>query len=147
MTKPGSGYLSQPTISVEGTIADGGTIARLSPVLGGGKARSTHLRCKFDRVTGTFLFSQLNETQTFTSTLDQQIFDLKWPMQLKSTQIKVTVEGLESLRSEYTFTNKTDTSKGYTRSYGRITFTNPLELGKTVINKLWKSTGFITSTR
>ena len=133
VTKPGSGYLSQPTISIEGSLEDGGTPARLSPILGRGKARSLHVRCKFDRVTGTYLFSQLNETQTFTSTLDQQIFNLKWPMQLKSTQIKVTVDGLESLRSEYTFTNKTDTSKGYTRSFGRITFTNPLALGKSVI--------------
>ena len=133
VTKPGSGYLSQPTISVEGSLSDDGTPARLSPILGKGKARSLHVRCKFDRVTGTYLFSKLNETETFTSIIDQQIFDLKWPMQLKSTQIKVTVDGLESLRSEYSFTNKQDTSKGYTRSFGRITFSDPLALGKNVI--------------
>ena len=34
--------------------------------------------------------------------IDQQIFNLKWPMQLVSTQITVTVDGLEALRSEYT---------------------------------------------
>ena len=139
VTNPGSGYLSQPTITVEGSLADGGTNARLSPVLGGGKARSMHLRCKFDRITGTFLFSTLDQTETFTTLPNQQIFNLKWPMQLVNTQITVTVDGLESLRSEYVFDNIQDTSKGYTRSYGRITFTEPLAVGKTISIKYNKS--------
>ena len=92
-----------------------------------------HVVCKFDRTTGVYLFNTLNETQTFTSALDQQIFDLKWPMQLKSTKITVTVDGLESLRSEYTFTNIKDTSKGYTRNYGRISFTLPQSLSSTIV--------------
>ena len=81
-------------------------------MLGGGKARGTHLRCKFDRVTGTFLFSTLDQTETFTTLPNQQIFNLKWPVQLVNTQITVTVDGLESLRSEYVFDNISDTSKG-----------------------------------
>ena len=133
VTKKGSGYLSQPTITLEGSLEDGGTPARLSPVLGGGKARTVHLRCKFDRVTGTYLFSQLSASESFTTSLNQQIFNLKWPMQLKNTEISVTVDGLESLRSEYTFENITDTTKGYTRKYGRITFTDPLQAGQSVI--------------
>ena len=102
-------------------------------MLGKGKARGMHVRCKFDRVTGVYLFSKLNETQTFTSVINQQIFNLKWHVQLKSTRIKVTVDGLDSLRSEYTFENIKDTSKGYTRYYGRITFTPPLRTGQNVI--------------
>ena len=133
MNNTGSGYLSQPTITLEGSLQDGGTAARLSPVLGGGKARSTHLRCKFDRVTGTYLFSQLSTTETFTTNSNQQIFDLKWPMQLKNTQITVTVDGLEALRSEYTFENKSDTTKGYLRKYGRIFFTEPQTASKSVV--------------
>ena len=54
-------------------------------------------------------------------------------MQLKSTQITVTIDGLESLRSEYVFDNIEDKSKGFTRNYGRITFTNALDKGKSVI--------------
>ena len=132
VTNGGSGYLTRPTIQIVGSN-EGGTVARLSPILGEGKSKSAHIRCKFDRVTGTYLFQTLSETETFTSSIDQQIFNLKWPMQLKSTQITVTVDGLESLRSEYTFTNVTDTSKGFTRSYGRITFTNALAVNKTVV--------------
>ena len=132
VTNAGSGYLTAPTIQIVGTTSDDGTVARLSAILGEGKSKTAHIRCKFDRVTGTYLFQTLNETQTFTSTLDQQIFDLKWPMQLKSTQITVTVDGLESLRSEYTFSNVTTDTKGFTRSNGRITFTNSLAQNKTI---------------
>ena len=139
VTNTGSGYLSQPTITLEGSLQDGGTVARLSPVLGGGKARSTHLRCKFDRVTGTYLFTQLSTTETFTTGSNQQIFDLKWPMQLKNTQIIVTVDGLEALRSEYTFENKSDSTKGYLRRYGRIFFTEPQTASKSVVIKYNKS--------
>ena len=56
-----------------------------------------------------------------------------------NTQITVTVDGLESLRSEYVFDNISDTSKGYSRTYGRITFTEPLAVGKTVVIKYNKS--------
>ena len=139
MLNTGSGYLSQPTITIQGSQADGSSVARLSPVLGKGKARAVHLTCKFDRTTGVYLFNTLTETQTFSSTLDQQIFNLKWPMQLKSTKITVTVDGLEALRSEYTFTNIKDTSKGYTRNYGRITFTAPQSLSSNIVIKYDKA--------
>ena len=139
VTNPGSGYLSQPTIEVIGSLEDDGTAARLSPVLGNGKARSAHIRCKFDRVTKTYLFQTLNETETFATTLDQLTIDLKWPMELKTTQITVTIDGLESLRSEYSFSNVKDTTRGYTRYFGRITFTNALAANREVVVKYNKA--------
>ena len=133
VTKKGSGYFSKPNIEIIGSLEEGGTPARLSAIFGQGKARTASVRCKFDRVTGTFLFQSLQETQTFTSGVDQLFIDLKWPMELKSTNITVTIDGLESLRSEYTFENVEDTSKGYTRYYGRINFTNALDAGKNIV--------------
>ena len=64
------------------------------------------------------------------------------PHKLKNTEISVTVDGLESLRSEYTFENITDTTKGYTRKYGRITFTGSLQAGQSVIITYNKSQSF-----
>ena len=139
VTKSGSGYFTKPNIEIIGSQESGGTPARLSAIFTQGKARTASLRCKFDRVTGTFLFQQLEETQTFTSTVDQLFIDLKWPMELKSTNITVTIDGLEALRSEYTFENVIDTSKGYTRYYGRINFTTALDLGKNIIIKYNKA--------
>lgn len=133
VTKPGNGYITQPNIEVVGSIEEGGTQARLSAILGEGKARTASIRCKFDRVTKSFLFQQLEQTETFTSTVDQLFIDLKWPMELRSTNITVTIDGLESLRSEYTFDNIEDTSKGYTRYYGRISFTKALDPQKNIV--------------
>ena len=50
VTNTGSGYLTSPTVQIIGSFGDTGTVTRLSPVLGKGKARSAHIRCKFDRV-------------------------------------------------------------------------------------------------
>ena len=128
----GSGYVSTPSIEVIGSTGDNGTTARLSAIFGKGKARASSIRVKFDRITGTYLFQTLEETETFTSTLSQLFINLKWPMELKSTNIKVEIDDLELLRSEFTFENIEDTSKGYTRYFGRINFTTALSQGKTI---------------
>lgn len=133
VTKGGKGYLSQPTITVNGSIDEGGATARLSPVLGGGKTRSNLVVCKFDRISGNYIYTVLAETETFTATTDQQIFDLKWPMQLSASNVTVTVAGLEALGSEFSYDNVKDNTKSYTRSKGRVTFTNAVKLGTTVI--------------
>lgn len=132
VTNSGSGYLSTPVVQVIGSIEEGGTPARLSAIFGNGKAKSSSIRVKFDRVTGAYLFQTLTETETFTSTVDQLQQNLKWPLQLKSTNITVLLDGLELLRSEYTFENVNDTSKGFTRSFGRINFTTALSLGQEI---------------
>ena len=43
------------------------------------------------------------------------------------------MDGLESLRTEYTFDNIKDTSKGYSRNYGRITFSQPQSAGSNIV--------------
>ena len=136
---PGSGYLSNPTITIIGSIEEGGSPARLSAIFGNGKAKSSNIRVKFDRVTGAYLFQTLVETETFTSSLDQLQLDLKWPMQLKSTNITVTLDGLELLKSEYSFENVKDDTKGFTRNFGRVNFTTSLKLGQTISVKYNKS--------
>ena len=132
VTNTGSGYLSSPTIEIIGSIEEGGTPARLSAIFGNGKSKSSSIRVKFDRVTGAYLFQTLSETETFTSTVDQLQQDLKWPLQLKSTNISVALDGLELLRSEYTFENVIDSSKGFTRNFGRIKFTTALAVGQEI---------------
>ena len=125
MTSVGKGYLSAPTVSINGTQSEGGKPAVLSAKLGNGKIRNAHIISKFDRVTGTFLITTLEETETFTGNASQQTFSLKWPMDLRPAQIYITVSGIESLTSEYTFKNVAENTKGYTRYKGEITFTEP----------------------
>ena len=139
MVSVGSGYLSAPTITIDGTQSEGGVPAVLSSKLGNGKIRNAHIISKFDRVTGTFLITTLAETETFTGSASQQTFSLKWPMDVRPSQLYITVSDVESLTSEYTFKNVADTTKGYTRYTGEIFFTEPPKMSASIIIKYSKA--------
>jgi len=125
VTNSGQGYISAPSVQIEGTQTEDGTPARLSVVIGNGLVRSMHTALKFDRVSGIFQITKLAETETFTGSGSQYIFQLTWPMDLRNTTIEVVVDGNLALSSEYRYYNKKDTSKGYDRNFGTIEFTNP----------------------
>ena len=139
MTNVGSGYLSAPTVIINGTQSDDGKEASVSAKLGNGKVRNSHIISKYDRVTGTFLITTLTETQNFTGNASEINFDLTWPMDLRPSQIEVTVANIESLNSEYTYSNVADETKTYTRYKGRITFTNPPANNAAIVVKYSKS--------
>jgi hypothetical protein len=132
VTNAGSGYISQPTITIDGSQIDTGVSASASVVLGDGVVRSTRVAIKFDRIKGSYLFTALDQTETFTGSGNVSIYDLEWPMDLNTTTVKVYIDGRELLRSEYSFTNRENTSKSYTREQGRITFATPPALGAAI---------------
>ena len=119
----GSGYISTPTVTLSGNTT--GTYATASAVLGKGVTRSTHLGVKFDRTTGTLLLANLSRTETFTGNASQLKFKLKWPMDLRSNSITISVAGVGQLRSAFTFNNESDTTKSYARKTGYVQFTTP----------------------
>tara|TARA_R110000851_G_scaffold76814_3_gene169042 strand:+ start:16317 stop:31109 length:14793 start_codon:yes stop_codon:yes gene_type:complete len=129
---PGKGYLSAPTVLLDGGLGTGGTIAKATAVLGNGTARGTTVKFKFDRVSGTYYITTLATTETFTGTGTKFKYNLKWPMDRKNTSTTVVVTGVELLRSEYTFTNIKDVTKGYDRELGQVTFTTPPKLGAAI---------------
>ena len=122
---PGSGYLSAPEITINGTQTDGGTDPKLSVILGGSPKRLIHMTVKFDRVTGTYEITKLNETETFTGNARKTKFVLTWPMNLSINNVEVTINNALALRSTYTYYNEIDTSKGYDRYLGVIEFDDP----------------------
>ena len=134
VTNPGKGYISAPAIEIDGSLnVDSGVAAKASSVIGNSKIRSVHLRTKFDRVTGTFLITTLNVNETFTGNNSKTNFDLKWPMNLLSTQYNITVNGLEVLKSDYAVSNIEYSDKSYTRFRGRISFENPPANNSTIV--------------
>ena len=122
---PGTGYISQPTVTIQGSQSDTGTPASASVVLGNGVVRSTKVKIKFDRIKGSYLFTALDQSESFVGTGDKTNFDLEWPMNLQNTLVKVYVDNRELLRSEYRFENIDNNDKSYTRQQGRIIFTKP----------------------
>lgn len=119
----GSNYLTSPVITINGAKTDDGRDARLSAVLGKSKVRTMHTKIRFDRVSGTFFITQLNELETFNATGSKTEFGLKWPMDMRTNTVEVTVNGELVLNSEYSYENvyNSDTKL----NYGKISFVNP----------------------
>ena len=139
----GSGYISAPTVVLDGGLSDTGTIGRATAILGNGVVRGTKVSFKFDRVSGVPYITTLATTETFNGTGSKFNFDLKWPMDRKITNTIVVVSNIELLRSEYTFTNIKDTTKGYDRNIGRISFTTPPKLGTAISITYTKDTNLL----
>ena len=133
ITNPGSGYLTAPTMTINGSTEEGGTQAVLSLVIGQSLARTLHTIVKLDRTTGVYLITNLAESESFVGTGAQYIFDLPWPMDMKSTNVTITVAGQELLKSEYAYMNVLDTTKGYDRYRGRINLTEPPVTGDAIV--------------
>jgi len=151
ITNPGSGYITTPRVVIEGPQTDDGVVAAASAILGNGLVRTPSIRIKFDRTAGVYTFEDLAETETFSGTNINTVFNLEWPMDLDNRKVKISVNGVEQLRSQYTYSNvdyiptaetlakefnygdvnsaagpgTQKITDGYSYQKGRITFTRP----------------------
>lgn len=140
----GAKYFSAPTVTFSGGIEnEGAEPATAYAILGNQKTRGTHMLMKFDRISGNYLILDLAETETFVGTGSKTEFDLKWPIDTRRTKIKVYVNGVESLSSEFAPSNITDTIKGYTRETGRITFVTAPATASSVVIEYSKSVNML----
>ena len=145
VTNVGSGYINRPTVTIEGSQTDGGEQATASVIVGNGLTRTAKVQIKFDRLSGTFFILDLEESETFTGSGNITDYRLKYPMDLRTTEVTVTIDGIELLRSEYTFENFIDTSKSYTRNKGIIKFTNPPALDTEVVVNYRKNISMLSA--
>jgi hypothetical protein len=142
----GAIYISAPTVTFDGTQDEPSTPAKAVAIIGNSKAKSTHMLMKFDRVSGTLVFTSLHvPNETFTGTGAQEEFTLKWPIDTRKAKIVVTVNGVEALSSEYTPGNKEDTSVGYTRNLGTITFTEAPALNAAIVVDYYRNASMLNA--
>jgi hypothetical protein len=120
---PGSGYLSAPTITINGGTLPTGTPAHVVAVIGKGVVRSNYIGIKFDRVDQKYYMTQIQKVETFTGTGSRLQFPLIWGPDNRIGQSTVTINGILSLRDTYTLNILSNKSKGYTTYSGTITFT------------------------
>lgn len=164
VTNPGQGYITTPRVVIEGPQTDTGVSAAASAILGLGLVRTPSIRIKFDRTAGVYTFEDLAETETFTGSNVNTVFDLEWPMDLDNRKVKVFVDGVEQLRSQYTYKNVEYTpiaetlakefdyngtvtaagpgtqklTQGYTYQKGRVTFARPPANESTITVEYYK---------
>jgi len=130
ITSEGSGYLSAPTVIINGNIEATGSEAKAVAIIGETPIRTLHTVMKFDRVSGTYEFVTLDTTETFATTGNKEVFKLLWPMDLRTTRVAVYLDNDEVLGRRYTYSNVLDQSKGYDRYLGQIEFIDPPESGQ-----------------
>jgi len=159
----GTGYLSAPTVTINGGLSANGVAAKAVAIIGNsydstqphGVIRSNLIKMKLDRITQSYYITDLSQTETFKISAGSQIqFTLTWAPDVRIifntviengievrkpiTSVTITNGGktVEVLRDLYELTVKTDTTLGYTRYYGQLTFKNSSDaptVGSTVI--------------
>jgi hypothetical protein len=120
---PGHGYLSAPTIVLDGGLNTTGTPARAVAIIGNSPVRSTLIRMKFDRITNSYFINDLQQTETFTGTGSRLQWPLIWGPDVRIGTSTVTINGVAALRDTYQLGIVKSTDRGYTRYYGSIVFT------------------------
>lgn len=145
VTNVGGKYYVPPTIVINGTLEEGGVPAKAVAVLGNSKVRSVHMVIKFDRVTGSYLYTDLSETETFTGTGAKEKFVLKWPMDIRTNTYSVYVDGILQLSSKYTVGNDKDTTKSYNRFKGYVEFVDAPANNSVVEIRYEKSVAMLTA--
>ena len=123
----GTGYLSAPTISINGGSEREITPARIVAVIGDSVVRSTLIKMKFDRITSTYFMTELQETANFSGTGSRIQFPLIWAPDIRIGYATVIINNTPVPRDNYKLSVITSTASGYTTYSGRITFnTAPL---------------------
>ena len=82
-------------------LEEGGRPLILSVTIGRALPRSTKTEMKFDRVTGKFVITDLEETEELISSGSQYIFNLTWPMNLERGLTTIRIDNLDLLTSEF----------------------------------------------
>lgn len=139
VTNYGNGYLTAPEVIINGSISNNGKPARAVAVIGDSIVRTMHTVIKFDRVSGQFEFINLGTTEEFSASGNKINFDLKWPMDLRTSRVLVFVDNQQILSSRYTYNNYLDTSKGYDRYKGRVSFIDPPAAGSNIRIEYFKN--------
>ena len=160
----GNDYIVAPTIIIDSPQDDDGVQASATAIIGDGLVRTPTIRIKFDRTSGVYTFEDLAETETFTGTGGRFKYNLEWPMDLDNKKVKVYVNGIEQLRSAYTYENvvyepdvdtldkvfdygdgetaagrgKQKVTDGYTYEKGRIIFSTPPALDAEIVVEYYK---------
>ena len=129
----GDGYLSAPTVTVDGGLAVGGTPARIVAIIGDTKVRSNKTAIKFDRIGYTNYIDTLDTTEVFTGSGSQLTFNLTWAPDIKLGTSSVVVYNTNTAKSSpllqesYTLMIVKNKVNGETQYSGKITFTTALQ--------------------
>ena len=146
LTSSGSGYLKAPIITISGGLAVGGVAARAAVKIESEVVRANKISIKFDRISRTYVITELTESETFTGTGSKLQFALKFSPEAKLGTSSVIINGVDALRDNYTLTTKSSTSRGYTSYSGLLTLVEAPAAGSTIIITYTKNLHHLSAT-
>jgi hypothetical protein len=143
----GENYLTTPILRLEGGLAaTGGTAATAVATIGGSVVRSNYVKVKFDRTSGQYYITKLQETETLTSMSGNQIqYNLKWSPTTDILDTNVKVNGIDLVRGTYSVTNKKSVTRGYTSYSGVLTLESAPLAGSTIEITYIKDFNFLSA--
>ena len=141
----GTGYLSAPTIIIDGGLGDGGVSATAVAIIGKSVVRSTLVKMKFDRITSNYYLTTLAETETFVGTGSRVQYPLRWGPDVRTGKTSVTVNGVDILRDTYKLRIVSNNTRGYTSYTGSIIFDSAPAYDSTVVITYLKDWGLLNA--
>lgn len=145
LTNPGTGYLSAPTILLDGGVSSTGKIARACATIESEVVRSTKISMKFDRVSKEYLITELSASNEFTSNGVRSQYKLNYAPDLKTNTSAVSINGIDLLKNEYILDIRNTTANGYTQYYGIITFTTIPSAGSIIVVNYMKHIEYLSA--
>lgn len=131
----GSRWISAPTIKFTGTLIEGGQHARAVAVIGNSVIRNNNTTIKFDRISKSYQYSALSETEVFSGAIvsgSKTQFPLRWSPNTDINKHTVILNGAEVLKNEYYLKTVTKKINGTTRYSGLLTFNQSPKLGSVI---------------
>jgi hypothetical protein len=128
----GSGYLSAPTIVIDGGLSTTGTAAQVIAIISNSVVRSTLVKMKFDRITQNYFITQLEETEMFTGSGSRLQWPLLWAPDVRVGKSTITINGVTAIKDSYKLAIVKSTARGYTSYTGTITFKTAPAAGDTI---------------
>lgn len=133
ITNPGTGYTKTPTVLIIGGGDSLLTPAVAYPILNNKKVRSNLIGIKFDRITvnsSTYVVSSNTATDVIITSANDFIYDLNFASTQDKGSIKVTLDGILVLSSDYDILNTVDTSTGYHKLKSQISLASVPKKGQ-----------------
>ena len=123
MITPGSGYTQTPTVLLVGGGDTLLTPAVAYPMMTNSKVRSNFIGIKFDRITAntsTYVVASTTATDIITTVANDFIYELSFASTIDKSNIKVTLDGILVLSSDYDIINTIDQTTGYHKLKSQI---------------------------
>lgn len=146
LTSGGTGYLKAPTIVLDGGVSSEGVQAKAVAMIESEAVRTNKVIIKFDRISKTFIITDLNHTETMISNGSIIQYRLAFSPDPKTNTYNLKLNGNDVIKSDYSVTSGSNTLRGYTSYFGVLTLNFTPNIGDVLEITYQKNTVHLSAT-